>query len=178
MNHLERQAVSTIIRIRPYESQDLECCRALWQDLTQWHREIYEDPTIGGDQPGRGFDEHLTKQALAGLWLAVYDSTPAGLVGLLLDGREGIVEPVIVAPAYRFRGVGHALLRFITEEARRRRLQYLSVRPVARNLEAVACFHSAGFRTLGHIDMFQELGPATGGPWKTGIAIHGRRFRY
>ncbi len=38
---------------------DREACRALWRELTECHRTIYGDPSIGGDDPGLYFDEHL-----------------------------------------------------------------------------------------------------------------------
>ena len=38
--------------IRTYESEDRDACRLLWAELTQHHRELYADPTIGGEQPG------------------------------------------------------------------------------------------------------------------------------
>jgi hypothetical protein len=44
------------INIREYRDTDYESCRGLWVELTGRHREIYGDPAIGGDDPGRGFD--------------------------------------------------------------------------------------------------------------------------
>jgi GNAT superfamily N-acetyltransferase len=167
-----------VTAIRPYEDRDLDTCRELWRDLTQAHREIYDDPTIGGEDPGIYFDRHLADPRLVGLWVAECESAPAGLVGLLMKDGEAEIEPLVVARGYRFRGVGRALLEFIVEEARTRGARHLSVRPVARNTEAIRCFHSAGFRLLGHIEMFLELVPSTRATWKPGIAMHGRRFRY
>ena len=45
--------------VRAYESRDLDACRGLWEELTQWHRDLYQNPGIGGDDPGRFFDRHL-----------------------------------------------------------------------------------------------------------------------
>jgi len=39
--------------IRKYQPDDREQCRALWRELTEWHREIYEDTTIGGEHPDK-----------------------------------------------------------------------------------------------------------------------------
>jgi len=36
---------------RKYRSSDIEQCRSLWKELTEWHRIIYKDPTIGGENP-------------------------------------------------------------------------------------------------------------------------------
>jgi len=50
-----------VVAIRRYQPQDLEDCRSLWADLTTWHRELYLDSTIGGDDRGAGFDAHLAE---------------------------------------------------------------------------------------------------------------------
>jgi len=47
--------------IRAYALADLDACRRLWQVLTERHRLIYEDPTIGGDDAGLYFDTHLAR---------------------------------------------------------------------------------------------------------------------
>jgi hypothetical protein len=57
------------ITIRQYDLSDLEGCRALWVELTQRHREIYNDPTIGGDSPGLYFDKHLAQTGSKCLWV-------------------------------------------------------------------------------------------------------------
>jgi hypothetical protein len=42
----------------------------LWAELTGWHREQCDDPTIGGDDPGRGFDAYLAANASERVWVA------------------------------------------------------------------------------------------------------------
>lgn len=37
--------------VRPYRPDDLEPCRALWAALVERHRQLYADPTIGGEAP-------------------------------------------------------------------------------------------------------------------------------
>jgi hypothetical protein len=49
-------ATSEII-IRDYVESDYGACRSLWAELTEYHRVIYGDPSIGGDDPGAGFDD-------------------------------------------------------------------------------------------------------------------------
>jgi len=46
------------IKVRDYQASDFEVCRSLWRELTQRHREN-EDPTISGDDPGRGFEVYM-----------------------------------------------------------------------------------------------------------------------
>jgi ribosomal protein S18 acetylase RimI-like enzyme len=164
--------------IREYESRDLERCRGLWRELTQRHRDIYASSSIGGDNPGDRFDEYLGTENLAGPWVAVEGSDVVGMAGLLVSGIEAEIEPVIVQTQFRSRGIGTELIDRLKTEARVRGVEYLSIRPVARNVEAIACFHRAGFSLLGHLDMFVRLTDSGDRKWKHGIEIHGHAFRY
>ncbi len=166
------------LHIRPYEPSDLEACRGLWRELTQRHRDIYEDPTIGGDDPGLSFDAHLASPNLAGVWVAEDETDIVALSGLLIDGEDGEVEPIVVRSASRSKGAGGQLLDHMIEEAKRRGVRFLSVRPVARNIEAISFFYEAGFRLLGHVDLFMELSRPTAREWRPGIALHGKDLRY
>ena len=166
------------VSIRPYQPSDLDACRELWRELTQRHRDIYGDPTIGGSDPGGEFDAHLANPRLAGLWAAGGDGGIVGFCGLLIDGEDGEVEPIVVASAYRSKGIGRQLLGHMVEESKKRGLRFLSVRPVARNVEAISMFYGAGFRLVGHIDLFMELSRPTQREWNDGITIHGNDYRY
>lgn len=168
----------TDITIGPYSPSDLEPCRALWVELTQRHREIYDDPAIGGDTPGLYFDEHLARVGPERLWVAEHNLEVVGLVGLIVNGREAEVEPIVVASTHRNRGIGRALLARMVEEAEKLRVRYLSVKPVARNLEAISFYHDAGFQTLGEIEMFMDLGSPEPGTWKPGPVLFGLIFKY
>ena len=162
--------------IRSYEPGDLEGCRRLWHALTQHHRDIYEDPRIGGENPGRYFDEYLKHPKYSASWVAVRGQEIVGLTGLLVDGDEGEVEPVVVAPPHRRQGIGRLLLDFAIEQAREQGLGSVKIRPVARNAEAMRHFHAAGFQVLGHVEMFQSLRLTTQA-WEPGITIHDLDFR-
>ena len=164
--------------IRVYSDQDYRACRALWVELTERHREIYGDPTIGGDDPGRGFDAYLANPQRRITWVAEADGNVVGMAGLILHGDEGEVEPVVVASSYRSQGIGRQLVDCAVAHAREIGVRFLSVRPVARNLEAFSFFVEAGFNTVGHIDLFQDLDPSAGRQWKPGIVIHGNALRY
>ena len=39
-------------------------------ELTEYHRSIYEDPSIGADNPGTGFDDYLATSRRLGSWVA------------------------------------------------------------------------------------------------------------
>ena len=106
------------ITIRPYRASDLEACRELWVELTEQHREIYDAPEIGGEDPGAGFDKQL---ALAGpdqLWVADEAGHVVGLAGLQPGDEGGLeIEPVVVAGTHRGRGIGSRLVATTLENA-------------------------------------------------------------
>jgi hypothetical protein len=70
------------------------------------------------------------------------------------------------------------LISRVVEEARARGYEYLAIRPVARNVDAVRRFHAAGFWTLGgHIDLTMDLAERRHG-WQHGASLHGLDFDY
>jgi GNAT superfamily N-acetyltransferase len=164
--------------IRTYTSADLEACRALWAELTEHHRQIYDDPTIGGEQPGLAFDAHLAHVGPDRIWVAETHGMVCGLVGLIIEGDEGEVEPIVVTAAHRGRGVGRMLLTRVLEEAKALTLRFLGMKPVARNRDAIRFFYEAGFQVLGHVDLFMDLAPSSGRVWVAGVMLHGHRLRY
>jgi GNAT superfamily N-acetyltransferase len=169
----------TDVAIRPYAPSDLLACRDLWRELTQRHRDIYDDPTIGGDDPGRHFDEHhLKDERLAGTWVAERGGAVVGLCSLLVSGDEGEVDPVVVQTDVRSQGIGTLLIGRAVEEARERGVRLLSIRPVARNIEAMALYHRLGFRNLGQIDMVMEVSGPSRVAWQPGVTIHQNDFSY
>lgn len=165
----------TDIRIRQYKQSDLESCRTLWVDLTQRHRDIYGDSTIGGKDPGRYFDEHLARVGERNIWVAESEDGVVGMVGLIQED-EPEVEPIIVAQEYRNKQIGMKLLEHVIGKARELGLRYLSIRPVARNVEAISLFHRTGFNILGHIEMFMDLSPEPRISWKPGPQLLGHTF--
>ncbi|MFX0079626.1 MAG: GNAT family N-acetyltransferase [Candidatus Hermodarchaeota archaeon] len=163
------------IIIRGYQENDLAACRALWRELTEWHREIYEDSKIGGDQPGLYFDKHLATVGANRLWVAEHKSQVIGLVGLETRDEELFVEPLVVASDYRGKGVGSQLLEKAKLEAKQQGAKSLSVRPVARNQRVIQFLFKQGFQTLGHIQLFIDL---THSKWKKGPNLFGCNFKF
>ena len=166
------------IETRRYRRSDLARCRSLWAEMTQRHRDIYEDPSIGGEDPGLEFDKHLDQVGPQHVWVAVVDGEVVGLTSLIVDGEQAEVEPLVVSSSHRGMGVGRALLDRVIEEAGRLGVLCLGVKPVARNKDAISFFHNAGFKTLGHIQMFMWLGESTPGMWKPGPELFGKSFDY
>ncbi|MFX0097705.1 MAG: GNAT family N-acetyltransferase [Candidatus Hodarchaeota archaeon] len=164
------------IVIRKYRRGDRGACRALWRELTEWHREIYQDPTIGGEHPEDHFDKHLEEVGPDQIWVAVHNSQIIGLIGLIVEEKEGEIEPIIIKRAFRKKGIGKQLIERIISEVRSRGIRFLKVKPVARNKAAMKFFYERGFKNLGHIEMFMDLSDSKRRPWKVGPEISGCRF--
>jgi len=166
------------VSLRDYTGRDYDACRALWAELTAYHRRIYGDFAIGGDDPGSGFDDYLAEPRRVGSWVAEVHDSIIGLTGLINRGTSGEVEPVVVAETARGQGIGRMLIGRVVEEAMARGFEYLAIRPVARNVAAVRRFHAAGFRTLGgHIDLTMDLAPRRH-EWLAGASLHDLDFDY
>jgi GNAT superfamily N-acetyltransferase len=164
--------------VRDYADSDYRACRSLWAELTEYHRSIYGDQSIGGDDPGAGFDDYLATSQRVGSWVAESHGGVLGLTGLFDLGTSGELEPVVVTAAARGQGIGGQLISRVVTEAVARGYEYLAIRPVARNVAAVRRFHAAGFRTLGgHIDLTMDLA-ARRHEWLEGASLHGLDFDY
>ncbi len=164
------------IRIRGYETNDLDACRQLWIELTEWHRRIYEDNSIGGSDPARKFNEHLERVGPLNIWIAESEGRTVGMVGLIPGDREAELEPLIVSTSYRGSGVGRRLVEAVVEAARSRGLRLVTTRPVARNKEAIQFFHEMGFNILGQLELFIELDEKKRERWKAGETLADREF--
>src|SRR4051812_13190188 len=113
------------LTIRAYRPTDHRECRQLWAELTAADAGLYG--ATAEDDSGAAFEEYLTRLDLSGMWVAADVGGIVGMVGLLLDGRGGQVEPLVVAEAHRGGGIGRALLSHVADQARRRGLGQLSI---------------------------------------------------
>jgi hypothetical protein len=75
-----------------YQSADLDRCRELWRGLTQRHRDLYGDPTLGGADPGLELDAYLDEPQLHRAFVAEVAGRVIGFCGLLLRGEESELE--------------------------------------------------------------------------------------
>jgi GNAT superfamily N-acetyltransferase len=169
------------VDIRGYSSADLESCRALWFELTEAHRIIYDDPTIGGDDPGAYFDKYLKLVGPEKIWIAEMNGEVVGMVGLMHnphDGTSNVVEPIVVKKDHRGKGIGRKLLEYVIEKERRSGAQFLTIQPVARNVKAMKMFYDLGFKGIGNIDMVIELREEKKMVWKSCLRIHDLEFEY
>jgi GNAT superfamily N-acetyltransferase len=170
-----RQAPATV---RPYRPADHRPCRDLWAELIEHERDMYDDPGRGGNDPGAGFEEYLTRLDLTGLWVADHpEDGVVGMVGLLLNGRAGEVAPVVVTRQRRSRGIGTALLTHVANQARRRGMTHLTVTPLSRNQAAIHCLYQAGYEALSSVTLTLDIDPRTH-DWQEGLDMYGLRFSY
>jgi N-acetylglutamate synthase-like GNAT family acetyltransferase len=149
--------VSSPVTIRRYEEQDSAACRSLWAELTRWHRALYDDPSLGGEDPGSGFDRYREDFPEARLWVAERKDSVVGLIGLIIRGKQAEVEPVVVSFDVRGQGIGRSLVETAVEAAQAERVRQIKVSPVARNGPALRFFHALGFDTLGRVDLLLDL---------------------
>lgn len=165
--------------IRPYRAVDHAAARRLWAELTNEHRDLY--PAVNGNSdgdPGAGFEEYLARIDLSGVWVADDPGVGViGLAGLILRGRVGEVEPVVITAARRGEGIGRALLAHVAEQAGNRGLTALTISPAARNLAAIRCLHAAGYDALSAIELTLDL-TRRRREWRDGVEFQDLRFRY
>jgi GNAT superfamily N-acetyltransferase len=164
-----------LVKYRKFKDSDIEGARSLWEQLTVAHRTIYDDSSIGGDDPGSFFDVHLQKVGVDNIWVAEMDGQVVGLMGLEVEGEEMTIEPLVVDFKQRGRGIGKGFVRVAVREARARNAAYLNVKPVARNLEALRVFRLNGMTNVGHVELFMDLKDKS---WKDGLRLHELDFNY
>jgi len=132
------------VEVRNYRPADLAACRSLWVELTEWHRQIYGSPEIGGADPGRKFDEHLERVGAQRIWLATIDGGVVGMVGVIQTEDEIELEPIVVSEQWRGGGIGRQLAERVVAEARAAGMGQLLARPVAGTRQRFASSTTSG----------------------------------
>jgi N-acetylglutamate synthase-like GNAT family acetyltransferase len=165
------------VEIRSYRAEDHAACRALWVELTEWHRHIYESPQIGGADPGSKLDEHLEQIGHERLWLATMGGEVVGMAGVIAGEREHELEPIVVGERWRGRGIGRRLAQHVVGEALNASTRYVVTRPVARNASAIRFFHGLGFDAIGQLELLLDLRPRAAQVWRPGATIGGSELR-
>ncbi|MCJ2532201.1 MAG: GNAT family N-acetyltransferase [Candidatus Thermoplasmatota archaeon] len=163
--------------VRGYEPGDRDACRALWVDLTTWHRDLYEAPDIGGSDPGRQFDKHLDRVGPEHVWIAETEEGVVGMTGLIPGDTMDELEPLVVRASHRRRGIGAQLTRVVIQASKERGARYLRVRPAARNALALGFFHGQGFGILGQIELLHDFRPVDRRKWREGETLADLAFK-
>ena len=165
----------TPVAVRSYRPSDHSAGRRLWAEMTRQHHEMYGE---AHDDGGAGFEEYLTRLDISGLWVADHaDDGVIGLVGLIMRGRVGEVDPLMVTVTHRHKGVGRQLLRHVAAEARKRSLTSLTVSPSSRNVEAIRSLHAAGYDVVSSIELTMDLERETHEWQEEGVQLHELPFR-
>ncbi|MFC7529049.1 GNAT family N-acetyltransferase [Actinoplanes sp. GCM10030250] len=165
----------TPVAVRSYRPSDHSAGRRLWAELTRQHNEMYGEHS---DDDGDGFEEYLTRLDLSGLWVADHaDDGVIGIVGLIIRGRAGEVDPVVVTISHRHKGVGRLLLQHVAAEAKKRNMTSLTISPESRNVEAIRSLHAAGYNVVSSIELTMDL-ERHNQPWhEEGLQLHELPFR-
>ncbi|GAB1643930.1 GNAT family N-acetyltransferase [Krasilnikovia sp. MM14-A1259] len=166
------------VAVRSYRPTDHSAARRLWSELTRQHTRMYGTANGTGDDGGAEFEEYLTRLDLGGVWVADHaDDGVIGLVGLVIRGRAGEVEPIVVTSTHRHKGVGRKLLRHVADEARRRNMKSLTISPESRNVEAIRSLHAAGYNVVSAIELTMDLGRDTQAWQPDSVELHELSFR-
>jgi len=132
----------------------------------------------GADDEGVGFEDYLTRLDLSGLWVADHDDDGViGMVGLVMRGRAGEVEPVVVTAPHRHKGVGRKLLRHVAAEAKKRNMLSLTISPASRNIDAIRSLHAAGYDVVSSIELTMDLDRHAHEWQEDGLELHELQFR-
>jgi hypothetical protein len=85
-------------------------------ELTDHHRWIYRDPSIGGDDPGTGFDAYLAAPERIAFWVAELAGFGRGTDGRVRTRTNRQAEPVVTA-GRRGQEIGQLLIGRVVSEA-------------------------------------------------------------
>jgi GNAT superfamily N-acetyltransferase len=163
------------VTVRSYRPSDHVVGRRLWSELSNQHNQMYGEPVADS---GAGFEEYLTRLDLSGLWVADHaDDGVIGLVGLIMRGRAGEVEPLVVAASHRHKGVGRRLLRHVASEAQKRSMTALTISPSSRNVDAIRSLHAAGYDVVSSIELTLDLDRHPHEWQPDGLELHELQFR-
>ncbi|GGK93677.1 GNAT family N-acetyltransferase [Mangrovihabitans endophyticus] len=162
------------LQVRAYRPTDHSAGRRLYAELTRAQHRMYGEAERGD---GAEFEEFLARLDLGGLWVAEHaDDGVIGLVGLIVRGRGGEVEPLVVTASHRHKGVGRTLLEHVAGEAKRRDMQSLTISPSSRNVEAIRSLHAAGYDVVSAVELTLDLD--RNGEWhRDGLKLHELPFR-
>lgn len=153
---------SSSVIIRNYvKESDLQGCAFLLRELTEWHREMYQNPPIKWGPIETDYDRDLDTVDPSLFWVAVHGSKVIGMVGLLLKegrwGKDAEVEPIMVTREFRGKGIGELLLETAIAEARARGARRVAIKHLARNIKTIQFSYKHGFTNVGDVELFMDL---------------------
>jgi ribosomal protein S18 acetylase RimI-like enzyme len=86
--------------------------------------------------------------------VAVVDGEPAGICKLAIRSERGWIGGIGVAPAFRGRGVGEALMLGVLDEARTRGLREVWLEVLVQNEPAIRLYEKLGFEHVRELQVW------------------------
>ena len=143
------------VELRPLARDDFEVALRML-------RELYLLPPADSEPHRARYDAHINSVDAAS-FLALADGAPAGLVVFTFRRRlnhatyEGWVSDLYVAPGWRGRGVGRALMRAAMEEWRLRRGHRFTLETGHDNIPARRLYESLGMTDRGKLFQLRPI---------------------
>ena len=144
------------VTIRDYQDPDFSACCSLWQELAAHHAKIYEDPAIGGDDPGRGFKLYIDNAQRKATWVAEVEGHVRGFIlGRVAHAGEaatevGMIQILGVHPDYQQRGIATQLVNALCEKYRSKGISRVRAGIDQRDKRLLNFFEHVGF-SVGHL---------------------------
>lgn len=144
---------------RPLTENDLEAADGLIAEIHALHCAARPDffRLVDGALRDRAFWQSLLEDPNVGLFLALEDETPAGLIHLVLretilpmltPRRFVVVDTVIVASEFRQRGIGRKLMRRAEQWAIEHNADNIELNVFDFNQPAIALYAELGYEVL------------------------------
>ncbi|MEL7937015.1 GNAT family N-acetyltransferase [Pseudomonas delhiensis] len=99
-----------------------------------------------GRKPAPMLDDYRQVIAEADVFVCALDGEVAGVLVLHPQGPVVLLENIAVAPAFKGRGIGKALLAFCEDYARARRLEAIELYTNQLMIENIALYTKLGYR--------------------------------
>jgi GNAT superfamily N-acetyltransferase len=100
------------------------------------------------------------------------------LLRLIGEEDSADIEPVIVTKSYRRNNIGTLLVKHALAEAGKISIPLLSVRPMARNNDAIAFFGKLGFALRGRVDSLHYVSESRDKKWDTVTLVRRNLLKY
>ncbi len=145
--------------IRSLETKDLDAADALIAEIHNLHCAARPDFFSAVEDPlrDRAYWHSLLDDPNVGLFLAIEDDTPAGLIHLVLretqmpmltPRRFVVVDTLIVGEAFRQRGIGRKLMRRAEQWAIEHNADNIELNVFDFNQPAIALYAEMGYEVL------------------------------
>lgn len=128
-------------------NQIIDLCRALNEEDLDFTGEVHFDKNA----VRTALEELVATPSLGRVWLICSDEKPIGYAvltfGFSLEshGRDGIIDEIYIAPAYRGRGIGTQVMKSVEVEARQLGLKKLYLEVERNNHRAKSLYLKLGF---------------------------------